>query len=104
MYAVIEDSGTQIKVAEGDVINVAVRDLPDDAASLTFDRVLAVGEGKDLKIGTPHVDGAKVTADILGEDRTPRVPVVKFKRRKNYIRRKSHRQDVLKVQITSIKG
>jgi large subunit ribosomal protein L21 len=104
MYAVIEDSGTQIKVSEGDVINVAVRDLPADAATLTFDRILAVGEGEAIKVGTPVVPGATVTADILGEDRTDKIPVVKFKRRKTYIRRKSHRQDVLKVKITSING
>jgi len=102
MYAIIEDSGTQIKVSEGQVINVATRDLPADVATLTFDRVLMVGGDGGAKIGTPMIDGAKVTADILSEERTDRVPVTKFKRRKTYTLRKSHRQDYLKVKITSI--
>ena len=105
MYAIIEDSGTQIMVSEGDVIKVAVRDLPPDAATVTFGRVLMIGgDLKETKVGDPVINGAKVTADVLAEGRTKRVPVVKFKRRKNYTRRKSHRQDYLKVQITSIKS
>lgn len=104
MYAVIEDSGTQIKVAEGDVIKVATRDLPEDVATITFDRVLYVGEGADARIGAPVVDGAKVTGDILEEGRTDKVIVQKFKRRKNYRRKKGHRQDFVKVKITSIKA
>ena len=105
MYAIIEDSGTQIKVSEGDVIKVAIRDLADDAATVTFDKVLATGGGDgDAKIGTPVLSGAKVTADILTQDRTKRVPVVKFKRRKGYIRNRGHRQDYLQVKITGIKA
>jgi large subunit ribosomal protein L21 len=108
MYAIIEDSGTQIKVSEGDVVKVAIRELPAGAVTLTFDKILLVSanaEGKDdLKIGQPWVDGAKVTADILAEDKTPRVPVVKFRNRTNYTRRKGHRQSYLKVKITSIKA
>lgn len=104
MYAVIDDNGTQIKVSEGDVIKIALRELPAEAATITFDRVLAVGGVDEAKIGTPVVEGAKVTADVLGLDRMPRVPVVKFKRRKTYIRRKSHRQDYLKVKVTAIEA
>ncbi len=106
MYAVIEDSGTQIKVTEGDVIKVGLRQLPDDAASITFNRVLMVSDEKtgSLKIGQPLVDTAVVTADVLAQEKTPRVEVVKFRRRKTYTRRKGHRQDYLKVKITSIKA
>jgi len=115
VYAIIQDSGTQIKVSQGDVIKVALRDLPEDAATIEFDQVLMVGsasstpegDGQDqvataVQIGQPLVEGAKVTADILAQEKTPRVPVVKFKRRKTYLRRKSHRQDYLKVKITAI--
>ena len=104
MYAIIEDSGTQIKVSQGDVINVAVRDIPAEVATMTFDRVLMSSDEGEVKIGTPILEGARVTADILAEDRTDKVPVVKFKRRKNYVRRKGHRQDFLRVKITSIQG
>ena len=105
MYAIIEDSGTQIKVSEGDVIKIDPRELPDDAIELTFDRVMMIGnpEGQTT-IGTPHVAGASVTADILEEGRGEKIYVVKFKRRKTYKRINGHRQDFLKVKITGISG
>lgn len=102
MYAVIEDSGSQIKVSEGDIINVAIRELDADASSITFDRVLYAAEGDDVKIGVPMLSGATVEADILKQGRTKKVPVVKFKRRKNYLRMKNHRQDYLQVKVTKI--
>jgi large subunit ribosomal protein L21 len=104
-YAIIEDSGSQIKVSEGDVIKVALRDLPENAATITFDRVLLVGNGEgNARVGEPLVAGATVTADILGEERGEKVRIVKFKRRKNELRRRGHRQDYLKVKITGIQG
>jgi large subunit ribosomal protein L21 len=105
MYAIIEDSGTQIKVAEGDVIKVDLRELPEDVATLTFDRVLAVGGTDDAaRIGDPYLEGTKVTADIIEEGRDKKVMITKFKRRKGYLRRKGHRQPYIQVKITSIQG
>jgi len=108
MYAVIEDSGTQIKVSEGDTIKINTRDLADDAASVTFDRVLLIGPGTDgegdAKIGAPYVDGATVQADILEEGRGDKVEIWKKKRRKGYIRHKGHRQGFVKVKVTGING
>ena len=108
MYAIIEDSGTQIKVSEGDVIKIDARELPEDAATVTFDRVLYVGAPGDgdgeMKIGEPLVDGATVEADILEEGRDAKVEVVKVKRRKTYVRRKGHRQPFVKVKVTKIAG
>lgn len=105
MYAIIEDSGTQIKVSQGDVIRVAIRQMPADQASLVFDRVLALG-GEDVepRIGQPVLEGVTVTGDVLKQDKTEQVPVVKHKRRKGYTRRKSHRQDYLQVKITAIQA
>ncbi len=103
MYAIIEDSGTQIKVSEGDVIRVDLRDIPDDAQSLTFDRVLMVGcEKNGPTIGQPVVDGATVTAHILDADDSEKVNIVKFKRRKTYKRNNGHRQHYIKCKITKI--
>ena len=103
MYAVIEDSGTQIKVAEGDVIKIDARELDEDAVETTFDRVMLVGGGDgEAKIGQPFVEGATVTADILEEGRDGKVHVVKFKRRKGYKRNRGHRQPYVKVKITKI--
>ncbi|MEM7682345.1 MAG: 50S ribosomal protein L21 [Planctomycetota bacterium] len=103
MYAVIEDSGTQIKVAEGDVVKVAKRELSTETADLTFDRVLYVGhEDGEPVIGQPLVAGASVSAEVLEEGREDKIEVIKFKRRKGYTRRRGHRQDYIKVRITGI--
>jgi len=102
MYAVIEDSGSQFKVSEGDVIRVDLRDLPEDQTSIEFDRVLMVGGEGDPKVGAPVVEGAKVSADVLTEVRGNKVTIIKFRRRKNYRRKKGHRQKFLRVKITGI--
>ena len=105
MYAVIEDSGSQTKVSVGDQIKIDLRDIADDQASLTFDKVLLVGDeenGDARKIGAPYVSGASVTADILGEERDDKVVGVKFRRRKNYRRQLGHRQPYISVKITAI--
>ena len=105
MYAIIEDSGTQIKVSQGDVIRVDLRDLPEDAKSLTFDRVLMVGcEKNGPTIGQPVVAGASVTADILDADDSDKINVIKFKRRKTYKRNIGHRQHYIKCKVTEIKA
>ncbi|MEM9413899.1 MAG: 50S ribosomal protein L21 [Planctomycetota bacterium] len=104
MYAVIEDSGTQIKVAQGDEIMIDVRELEENQATITFDKVMLVGEGAGSKIGAPYVDGATVEADILEQGRGEKVDVWKFRRRKTYIRHNGHRQNYIKVKVTGING
>ncbi len=103
MYAIIEDSGTQIMVRQGDEIRIDRRDLAKDATSITFDKVMLLkGDDADATIGAPHLAGASVTADILEEGLDKKVEVWKFKRRKNYIRHNGHRQPYIKVKITGI--
>lgn len=104
MYAVVEDSGTQFKVSEGDLMQIDLRDLPESAKTVTFDRVLVVG-GDSAKIGAPYVNGAKVEAEILEHDfKGEKIDVIKFKRRKGYRRKQGHRQRYMKVRVTSITG
>jgi large subunit ribosomal protein L21 len=103
MYAIIEDSGTQIRVESGDVIQVDLRDLPGDAKSVTFDRVLALGGEGDLTLGQPYVDGASVTAEIVERDmKAEKIDVIKFKRRKGYRRKTGHRQRYMVVKVGDI--
>lgn len=107
MYAIIEDSGTQIKVSPGDEIAIDRRDLDDGQSTITFDRVLAIGDAeKDdaADIGLPYLDGASVTAEVLGEFKDRKIDVIKFKRRKGYRRKRGHRQTLLRVKIGDIKA
>lgn len=102
MYAVVEDGGKQYMVKQGDTIYLEIRDLPDDAKTIEFDRVLMVGSGAESKIGRPLVDGAKVSATLVKQVKGPKLDIIKFKRRKGYHLKKGHRQKYLKVTIDSI--
>ncbi|MBI1368200.1 MAG: 50S ribosomal protein L21 [Planctomycetes bacterium] len=104
MYAVIEDSGSQIKVGKGDIIRVDLRDLAEDQTELSFDRVLVVGGGDAPRIGAPYVSGATVKAEVLTEVRGDKITIIKFRRRKNYRRKNGHRQRFLRVRVTDIAG
>tara|TARA_Y100000591_G_scaffold304765_1_gene301698 strand:+ start:134 stop:514 length:381 start_codon:yes stop_codon:yes gene_type:complete len=105
VYAIVEDSGSQIKVQTGDVIDVDRRDLADGAKTITFDRVLALKSGDGpATLGTPYVDGASVTAEIIEERLDVKIDVIKFKRRKGYKRKKGHRQKMLRVRIGELGG
>ena len=107
MYAVIEDSGTQIKVSPGDVIDVDLRDLGAKKKKIKFDRVLVVGDDQGdsaASIGTPYVHGASVTAEVLHEIKGDKIDVIKFKRRKGYRRKTGHRQRYLRIKIEKIDG
>lgn len=102
MYAIIEDGGKQYKVSQGDALLIERRELPEGSSELKFDKVLMVGEGTGARIGTPWVDGASVTAKVLAELKTAKVVGIKFRRRKGYMKKFGHRQQMLKVEITGI--
>ncbi|MHC4562308.1 MAG: 50S ribosomal protein L21 [Planctomycetota bacterium] len=103
MYAVIEDSGQQFRVSEGDVLNVDLRDLAENAKTIQFDRVLLVSGADGVKIGTPLVDGAKVKADIVdAEAKGPKLHIYKLRRRKASRRKVGHRQRHIQVRISKI--
>ena len=101
MYAVFASGGKQFKVQEQDVVTME-RVAGDAGAKVTFTEVLAIGEGADLKLGTPFVEGAKVEGEIVEHFRGSKLIAFKMKRRKGYRRRKGHRQELTKVKITSI--
>ncbi|MAJ45955.1 MAG: 50S ribosomal protein L21 [Planctomycetes bacterium TMED75] len=106
MYAIIEDSGTQIKVSEGDVIEIDHRE-GEEGSTLLFDKVLAIGDNSSddaARVGRPYLDGASVSAEVVEEFKTDKLHVIKFKRRKGYRRKIGHRQDMLRVKIDSISG
>ncbi|SDI69746.1 MULTISPECIES: 50S ribosomal protein L21 [Alteribacillus] len=102
MYAIIETGGKQVKVEEGQEIYVEKLDASAGDA-VTFDNVVFVG-GDDVKVGSPYVDGAKVTAKVDKHGRQKKITVWKFKRRKNYRRKIGHRQPYTKVVIDKIEA
>ena len=106
MYAIFEDSGTQIKVNVGDIVDLDSRVVEDGTKALTFDKVLAVGagDGNAAKIGMPYLAGATVTAEVMGEAKGEKLRTGKYKRRKGYRRQAGHRQEYLRVKITDIKA
>lgn len=105
MYAIIEDSGSQIKASVGAVLTVDLRDLPADAKSVTFDRVLLVAKDTSAKVGTPYVAGASVVAEVLERDfKGEKIDVIKYKRRKGYHKKIGHRQRYMKVKVSAING
>ena len=105
MYAIIEDSGQQFRVSEGDLLDVDLRDLPEDATEVEFDRVLLLSSDEEVKVGTPLVDGAKVTAAIVDPlAKGPKLHIYHWRRRKGSRRKTGHRQKYLRVIITSIAG
>ena len=101
MYAVVETGGKQYKVTEGDVIFVEKLDV-EEGAEVTLDKVLMAGEGDAVKVGTPVVEGATVTAKVVKNGKSKKVVVFKMKRKKNYRRKKGHRQPITKVEITAV--
>ena len=105
MYAIIEDSGSQLRAAVGDTLTVDLRELPEDAKSVTFDRVIMVSDAdKDgAAIGQPYVSGASVEADVVERDvKGKKIDVIKFKRRKGYRVKQGHRQRHMLVKVTKI--
>jgi len=109
MYAVIEQGGKQYKVAEGDCLDIELTDVAPDAETIELDKVLFVSDGEKIKIGTPHLAGAKVVASFKT---TAQESIVKGKklypmhlrRRKNTKRRIGHRQKYLQVVIDKIEA
>jgi len=105
MYAVIETGGKQYRVEPGQT--VVVEKLPgEEGAAIEFARVLLVssGDGSDVKVGQPVVNGARVTGKIVEHGLGEKLTVFKFRRRKNYVRRNGHRQQYTAVQIDQIVG
>jgi large subunit ribosomal protein L21 len=103
MYAVFRSGGKQYRAAKGDVLRLEKIEA-DEGATIQFDEVLLVGEGSDIKVGSPLLSGSTVSGKVVRQGKSKKVPVVKFKRRQNYLRQGSHRQFFTEVEITGISG
>lgn len=103
MYAVIVTGGKQYKVAEGEFLKIEKLDVAT-GESIAFEQVLLVGNGDDIKIGAPVVEGAKVTAEVIAQGRHDKVRIIKFRRRKHHMKRQGHRQWFTEIKITGIQA
>ena len=101
MYAVIETGGKQYRVKEGDRLRVEQLDA-EEGAEIELDRVLLVGDGDRISVGRPLVEDGRVAATVKAHGRAKKIKVVKFKRRKNYLRQHGHRQRFTELEIGSI--
>jgi large subunit ribosomal protein L21 len=101
MYAVIQTGGKQYRVKQGDVVKIET--LPADAGQeIEFDKVLMIQSDEGIQVGRPYLEGGKVTATVKAHGRHPKIKIVKFRRRKHYMKQAGHRQNYTEVQITDI--
>ncbi|GAB4521595.1 MAG: 50S ribosomal protein L21 [Amphiplicatus sp.] len=101
MYAVVKTGGKQYRVAKDDVIRI--ERLPGEAGDVvTLDEVLMIGDGAEVRIGAPFVEGAAVAGEIVEQTRAKKIIVFKKRRRKNYRRTKGHRQHLTVLRVTEI--
>ena len=101
MYAVIATGGKQYRVSEGAVLRVEKLEV-EAGADVEFDQVLPVGNGQDVRVCTAFVAGGKVRATVQAHGRGDKVRIVKFRRRKHYLRQGTHRQPYTEIKVTSI--
>ena len=103
MYAVIKTGGKQYKVAEGDTLRVERLDSAE-GDTVQLDSVLMIADGDNLKVGTPYLEGGKVSAVVKGHGRAKKIEIVKFRRRKHHRKQMGHRQQYTELEITGISG
>lgn len=104
MYAIINDRGNQIKVAEGDVICIDNMKTAKAGDAINFDQVMLVDKEGAATIGTPVIAGAKVEAECIGEQKGDKIYSFKFKRRKGFKKKIGHRTQFTQIKIKSIQA
>ena len=101
MYAIIETGGKQYKVEAGDIVYIEKLNVEADS-EITFDKVIAVGADDGMKVGSPYVDGATVTAKAVKNGKAKKITVFTYKSKKNEKRKLGHRQPYTKIEITAV--
>ena len=101
MYAVFATGGKQYRATTGDILKIEKLDA-EKGTTVQLEQVLMVGEGEDVKVGTPYLKGGKVTATVVEHGRGDKIKILKFKRRKHHMKTMGHRQDFTRIEITGI--
>ncbi len=103
MYAIVNIAGIQTKVMPDEVLEIAHLS-GEPGAKLKFDQVLLVGDGDKIAVGRPTVKGASVSAEIIEHLRGEKIRIFKFKRRRDYRRRRGYRSELTRIRVTAISG
>jgi len=103
MYAIVNIAGIQTKVRPDEVLDIALHS-GEPGSSLQFDQVLLLGDGDKISVGRPTVKGATVSAEIVEHLRGEKVKIFKFKRRREYRKRRGYRSELTKIRVTAISG
>jgi len=101
MYAVIKTGGKQYRIQVGEKLKVEQLKA-ENGSELIIDQVLMVADGDKVSVGTPLVNGAKVSATVLGQGRHDKIRIFKMRRRKHYQKHQGHRQNYTEIEITGI--
>ena len=101
MYAVVETGGKQYRVQEGDEITVEKLNV-EAGDKVVFDKILVAGEGADIKVGKPYLEGCSVNGSVVECGKGPKVIIFKYKSKKDFRKKQGHRQPYTKVKIDSI--
>jgi large subunit ribosomal protein L21 len=100
--AVIETGGKQYIVGKDNILSIEKLDEAAEGKKITFDKVLLIDDGKSVQVGTPYIDGATVTAEVMENGRAKKIRIIRFRAKSRYLVRKGHRQPYTKVKIASV--
>ena len=103
MYAIVNIAGVQTKVSPDEVLEIPLYS-GEPGAKVKFDQVLLVGDGAKISVGQPTVKGASVSVEILEHVRGEKLKIFKFKRRREYRRRRGYRSELTRIRVTGISG
>ena len=103
MYAIVNINGIQTRITPDEVLNVP-RLTGEPGSKLTFDQLLIIGDGSRIAVGQPYVKGASATLEVVEHLRGPKLRIFKFKRRRDYTRRRGHRDELTRLRVTAITG
>jgi len=101
--AIIETGGKQYLVTQDTVLNVEkISDSEKAGSKITFDKVLLTDDGNETKVGSPYVEGAKVSAELIEQGKADKVTVIRYRQKSRYFKKRGHRQPYTKVRITQV--
>ncbi|MGH7187532.1 MAG: 50S ribosomal protein L21 [Pseudomonadota bacterium] len=103
MYAIVNINGIQTRVTPDEVVNVP-RLSGEPGDELTFDQVLLLADGDKISFGQPFLKGASLTAEVVEHIRGPKLRIFKYKRRRDYRRRRGHRDEITRIRVSAIKA